>query len=405
MRLVLWICALSIIGLAACDTLPSSSTLPTVATGASTATLRPIGTPTPTATPTPPLPSELTTDDLYRGRWGQYDFIKNPEGYYEAADSAGTVIPAIRFFDDGTAQLAYRANNSIYDLTVAFQAISVEKGGLVAGLWDYSDGKWSMETYAAPKSEDDTASWRSLVVMRGHEREKALIDTIFVAGDLALRKTDAYDPEDEFRDLPAVTVNFRTIENFDLRPRKWMVHRSGYADGKLMAGWVGGHYFEPISRSSEVVYSDFSTRSYLRPMQVALGSGWFNITIYEKDGATQPTITHVPTVALNADGTLVRLSTIIRQKDLPSITGILSKEERGQLAFRLNSITVKSDRYLADQQLLGFAVQVNQRYFDEPSHQLRQVPSSIGYGWYSIAFSRLPPELGTSFWLFSSTIR
>jgi hypothetical protein len=360
---------------------------------------------TPAATPTPQGPTQLTVSTLHSGKWRDYFLAQNSEGDYEAVDSAGGVVPDILFLDDGTAELRYRANNSIYDVTVAFQAISVDAGGIVAGLWGHRAGHWSMETYAAPTSEDETVSWRSLAVLRGHEKEEAMIASIFMARDLALSKAAAYDPMDEFEDLPSVTVNFRTIEDFDPRPRKWVVHRSGFADGQLIPSRVGGHTFEPISRSSEVIYSDYSTNSYVRPMQVALGQGWFNIRVYEKEGELQPTITHVPTVALNADGTLVHLSTIIRQADLPSITGLLTIAKRGQLGFRLNSITVKSDRYLADQQLLGFAVEVNQEYFSEPANQLSQVPSTEGYGWYSVSFPTLPKQLQTSFLLFSSTIR
>lgn len=367
--------------------------IPATKTPTSTQTPAPTETPTQTATPEPP--TNPSVENIKIGRWGEYTFTYNPSGYYETKDAQGNIVPDVKFFEDGTAELSYGEK----DLVVADQVITLEKGGgLIVGLWEYKDGQWGMETYKAPNSEEETKNWRTLAIIKGHEKEQAMINTIFLARDVAMVKSETFDPADEFKNI-SITVNFKTFDNFDVRPKNWEYHRHGYGDGKINPNWVGVFSFEPNSRSNEVVYENGSTLEYARPIQASLNIGWFNIEIYGKDGNSQPAIIHVPTVAMNSDGSLVFLSTIMRQGDVHRIKPLLTKDDRGKLWFYLCSIPIKSNYILADQQLIAFTVDVNRSYFELPFSQLVQVPPEVGYGWYPVKFKALPKELAMAFFV------
>ena len=154
-----------------------------------------------------------------------------------------------------------------------------------------------METYAAPKSEEETQDWRSLTVIRGHDKEQAMVDTIFTARDIAMLRTDTYDPADEFEGL-TVLQNFKTYENFDAVPSKWSMYNWSWST-------KGAFVLYPKSTNSQITYKDLTANANGRPIQVVLGAGWFRLDIYDPNGSMQSSTVHVPIIAMNADRSLI----------------------------------------------------------------------------------------------------
>lgn len=330
-------------------------------------------------TPTQPAPTETATatstatetqasadaenptaDALNGGEWGGFAFTKNAEGYYEAMDAEGNIIPELKFFEDGTAEHTAKINSKTETLTVAFQAISVgEDGQLVLGLWEYAKGAWTDAiTGIAPKSSEEMKSYHKLVILEGHEKEQAMIETVFLARDQAMAKSEKYDPASEFDGI-SVTVNFKTIDNFDVRPKRWEIVNWSRAEN-------GAFLFRPISPNNEVGYADDSRLAYARPMQIALDMGWFNLDIYSKDGTLQPSAVHIPIIAMNADSSITDLSGILRQSSLDKISSSFTKESRGKLFFWLLTQMINTSQYeKLDDELCAFIAGANQNQLEE----------------------------------------
>lgn len=119
----------------------------------------------------------------------------------------------------------------------------------MVGLWDYENGAWRQNR--SPTAAEVVAGVEDnhkLVVVRGSEEEAAMVDTIFAARDLAMAKSDTYDPADEFKGI-TVKVNGRTIDNFDPRPGSWrMVNMSQIPEENGLV------VFRPNPSSNEIVY-------------------------------------------------------------------------------------------------------------------------------------------------------
>jgi hypothetical protein len=144
-------------------------------------------------------------------------------GYQEVRSREGNSIPDVKIYPDGVVQLAYHFEGGIRDLWVAPQAIKAEGSKLTVGLWDYENGSWSQTmSLTAAEVAAGVEDGHKLVVVLGSEQEQQMIDTIFAARDMAMAKSGTYDPASEFENI-SVTVNFRTIDNFDPRPAQWQM--------------------------------------------------------------------------------------------------------------------------------------------------------------------------------------
>lgn len=313
-------------------------------------------TPTETASPTP-TPEVIAADqalaakDLEAGHWGSFTFSKSEKDYYNVEDSEGNTIPDLKFFENGTAEFKYQKVN----ITQPFQEVIQKDGELMIGLWSYKDGEWSLETYNAPKSAAETENWRAVGVVLDSEKEDQMTQAIFAARDASLVKTDTYTPGDEWKNL-SVEVNFRTIENFDARPDFWQIRNFTLAvPGELE--------FVPKSRNSEVVY-DVGRLAYARPMQVVLDApAWFPINVYDKDGKLFQRIIQVPTLAMNADGSLVKLSSTSSSGLIDKLVPLLTHEKRGALFFNFHTESVKTTRWeFFDAGTISYVARVNKYY-------------------------------------------
>jgi len=301
----------------------------------------------------------LTVENLVSHKWGKYTFIENSNGYYEMKDSQGNLIPEVKLFKDGTAERTVKFNGRNEILTVAFQAITVgENGQLILGVWEYQNGAWSEAiTDPAPKSAEDTANFHTLAILQGHEKEQAMIDTVFLARDMAF-SSENYRPMSEFENI-SVTYNFNTYDNFDVKPKEW-----------IFQNWdrqrPGEFKFRAVSPDSNgIAYEDGTSTSNARPMQVALGSGWFNLEIYNTDGTQQPDTINVPILAMNADRSLIDVSALLRQDDLKKVVHLLTKESRGRFFIRLYDKPIRDDGWtMTDGQLTAFVADINQEYFE-----------------------------------------
>ena len=306
--------------------------------------------------------TSLTIENLDAKKWGDYSLIENPDGYYEMKDVQGNLIPKVKLFRDGTVDLTYSSKK----LAVAFQAISVgAEGQLALGLWDFKNGEWSMapgytaEDVRAGEFADD---YHKLVVIRGNDEiQKKLTDTIFMARDLYMNNTEGYRPESEFEGI-TVTYNNKTVENFDVRPKKWQMNN--FSRNWKALGKNGAYRFQPFSQNNEVVYDDRSTLAYARPMQVGLGAGWFRVDIYN-EGKLSQTAYHAPIVAMNTDGSLIQGSALIDKDNLPNAISLLNRNDRGKLRIFLFSKTIAQMPSLifSNTQLMSFTSEINNKNY------------------------------------------
>ena len=301
-----------------------------------------------------PTPMEILQSNL-----GNYTLVSSPDGSYQQIKTQeGTVISEVKVFNDGVVNLAYKFAGSTKDLYIAPQAISSKDNKLTVGLWDYENGAWSQtRSLTAAEVATGVEDNHKLVVVLGSEREQAMIDTIFMARDLAMARSATYNPADEFKNI-SVMVNFKTIDNFDPRPAKWSM-----VNWSLSSAFNGIVVFMPVSSSNEIVYEDNSRLEYAGPKQLGLGPGYFKMEIQNKDGAVQPPIIHLPVIVMDTDGSLKNLSALIRQSDLPKITHLLTRQDRGKLWTWLHTTAHITEYAIDDQELVAFEVKVNRSRF------------------------------------------
>jgi hypothetical protein len=318
---------------------------------------------TPTIVPTETLVPTFAEPALaeLQSKLGKYTLVASEDGtYYQLKDTAGNIIPEIKSYKDGTANLSYAFAGGTKDLWIAFQAINTTNDTLTVGLWDYENGAWSQtQTDPAPKTPEDTKNFHTLTILLGHEREQQLIDTVFAARDMAMTESKTYNPKSEFEGI-TVTYNGKTIENFDVRPREWWIQNWTRAA-------KGAYRFKAISPNNEIGYDDLSSLAYARPIQVALGSGWFNLEIHNPDGSLQPPVVHVPIIAMNTDRSLIDISGLRLQSRMDTMIPLLNKDKRGRFFFWLLSQNYSKSSGLKkpDEELINFIVKVNQSFFEK----------------------------------------
>ena len=302
--------------------------------------------PTETATPESPLPAGPLRD--LESRLGPAcEITKSAEGDYYTING----YEAIKLFEDGSTEMLIDGEARV----TGMQAIDKDtEGNIIWGLWgdEDKDGVWTMETYRAPTSAEETGNWRKLAILRGHEKEQQMADLLFYAESLA-------DHTNEFNGI-TVTYNFKTYENYDVRPREWQIKNwSRNRQGEFI--------LNPVPSNSEIPY-DYAvgSTSNARPMLVALDNGWFNIEIYNVDGIPQLPAVHVPAVGMNSDRSLINLSALARQNELDRFAYLLTKNDRGQIYFGLHKDPLKYDypEMITDLDLASFTVVVNQAYFN-----------------------------------------
>jgi hypothetical protein len=332
--------------------------------------------------------SSLTVENLDAKKWGNYSLIENPDGYYEMKDSQGNLIPEVKLFKDGTAELTYSSKK----LAVAFQAISIgTEGQLSFGLWDFKNGEWTMtpgHTAEDMRSGEYASDSHKLVVIRGDDEiEKKLTDTIFMARDLYMNNTEGYRPASEFEGITVVTLNGKTIENFDGPAKGW----------KMLWGSEGVHkagifYFKPDLKNRDVIAQSNSRESDARPLQVALGIGYFPVTIINPRYNQEMSALHVPVVAKEPNE-ILNLSALINISDLPRLNPYLeNKEMRGRLFIWLVKATqphLEDPGIIADPVLLGFVGEANRSFFSS-----MPVLPSISF---APKYNSLPSELQSVF--------
>lgn len=242
-------------------------------------------------------------------------------------DKQGNLVSETKFYKNKTAEIAVDFKGNKETLTVDFESILIgERGQLIVGLWEFENGKWSETiTNAAPKSAEEAKNFHSLTVRLGHEKEKEMIRTIRIARDMAF-ESGGYNPKSEFEKI-SFEYNFKEYKDYEVYPKEWKVINSSRK-------FVTSMRFQPVSRDS--VGTEGGTKgSIARPMQIALGAGWFNLRIFNSDGTEQPMAVHAPIVAVNADKSLVNSSSVLRQESLSKIADLLTKEKRGNLLFYL----------------------------------------------------------------------
>ena len=286
------------------------------------------------------------------------DFIladQDEDGVYEITNAVGDKIEGMIVFQDGSASLDYQGT----ELVQPHQVIKAVGGKLVYGVWEFNNGAWG-EAVTRAAGEGNLYS---LGVIRGHEKEEAMKQAIWLARDQGLSKP-GYDPASEFEGI-SVEYNGEVHENFEVKPVVWrMVNMERYLKGAFM--------FEPRSGNSSVVYKDGSSHVHARPMQVALGSGWFNVEIYNNDGSLFETAVHAPVIAKNGNRSISKMSALVGAEYMAEVAENLAKTDRGKIDIWLYNKIQKYEHpdIMASDALLGFMVGVNNDYFfdhfDEP---------------------------------------
>ena len=100
-------------------------------------------------------------------------------------------------------------------------------------------------------------------------------------------------------------------------------------------------------------------------MQVALGSGWFNLDIYSADGTIQLPAVHIPIIAMNTDRSLISLSSVLRTGRIDAIAPSLTKEGRGKSFIWILKQPIEPKADGVDRQLTSLMAKVNAKYFED----------------------------------------
>ena len=279
----------------------------------------------------------------------------------------------MKFSKDGTAQLAYEFQGTTEDLTIAFQAISAENGALQIGPWQYKNAELTMLTAAAPKTVEDADTFPKLAYLEGHPKEKEIDLTIHRYVQMALAKTETYDPMDEF----TVSVNGKQVD---------LVAPSRY--------W---QYALPHENYLKwMVFSSPSTPRYgYDPQVIALKQGFYDLEIYDAFGLQVLDLICVPIVAMNpvvpVDNNenpinpgppFVPMTGLVNRSKLPKLLEFMSEEEKIYLYPGLiMSIQANAfiDSALHDIKLQEFALGYNQKILDKNviEFEMSQLPNEV----------------------------
>lgn len=324
-----------------------------------------------------PSESILTNNALENGKWGNYTFIENSNGYYEMKDSQGNLIPDVKLFRDGTAELTHKINGKAENLYIAFQAIHVTKEKLIMGLWDYdSENKaWSgVNTKSSTEMVNNVETGENdpykLVILRGHEKEKKMTETMFLARDEAMTQEVM---RAEFEDI-TVEYNFQeynTSEDFNklVVPARWEIDnysRESQANGGP-AKTTGIYKLTPYSKDATLGYN--GKLSPISPQQIGLEEGWFNVEMHslspEGKWELRAKAIHLPFVLVNPDGTFMAVSSMgTEDLILKRLDGFLTKATRDGAPVELETDEIIAGFHhgvvvISDPDTRNFVVSVN----------------------------------------------
>lgn len=314
--------------------------------------------------------TSLSIENLDAKKWGNYSLIENPDGYYEMKDVQGNLIPEVKFFRDGTAELTHGINGKTENLWIALQAVHVVGGKLIVGLWDYNTKNKTWSDINTKSAADMVKSVETgeedpykLIILRGHANEKQMIETMFLARDESMSQEDM---RAEFDDI-TVEYNFQeynTSEDFDrlVVPAKWQLDNFS----REVKAESGMYKLRPYSKDKN---SGFEGKlAAIRPMQVGLKEGYFGVEIdsltLDKKWEFQSLETHVPVIMINPDGSFMAGTSIVSADRLSRLAN-LTEKNRGDILFAL--ITNKAigqywygDIMISSPSSRNFGTEVNQ---------------------------------------------
>ena len=306
--------------------------------------------------------TSLSIENLDAKRWGDYSLIENPDGYYEMKDVQGNLIPEVKLFRDGTAELTYSSK----ELAVAFQAISVgAEGQLSFGLWNYENGEWSVaDTPSIVEIANATEKIDSqgLVIRLGSENLEEMWQTAFAARNMKLFETPGYDPNSEFTGIP-MKVGTEVVENFDKPPSGWEFMNTTLAK----VGSVTISPVPPMGYDKLLYTADMNKNMKGQPFLVALEAGVVPITFINADGSVQEVAYLVPLIIRDTDSKLKGASTLLREVHIKEIVRGLNKENRNLLIpYWIYTLSMEDDKTTAtDTELTQIMASRNQPIIGE----------------------------------------
>ena len=243
--------------------------------------------------PEAPVESPLTQgpiSELQATLGENYKLTKAKEGDYFVIDE----IENLKFNQDGTAELVYSGE----DLTVAFQAISLDGEKLNIGPWQYNkEGEVTMLTAGAPKTVEEADLFPKLAYLEGHAKEKEIDLTIHKYVQMATAET-AKSEFDEIYNEDGEKI----LEN---APR-WNARESQMNEGM------------------KIIQLDTGSYSQL----IALQQGYANLDVYDADGKLKLDLNIIPIVIINNDGTIFSMVGLMDTFYLPKLIEYLTIEDR-----------------------------------------------------------------------------
>lgn len=226
--------------------------------------------------------------------------------------------------------LTHKKNAFIYDapdgrnLTIAEESVGKElvDGILKFGVWDLeiATGNLIIKTNGAPQSETELSTFRTMIIVEGHELEYDMINTIHLANNEALQISDDFNEKTLFGNI---TVNdedhYGIVKNVDVRPQTWEV--------KLQNGNrldIIGLY--PVSAVYTSGNRFYSRNRAAMPERIVLDRGYFNIQRTDKNGKVLGNYIHVPAVFMDTNRSIIPFSAIAPAYELENIIKYFNEE-------------------------------------------------------------------------------
>lgn len=257
-----------------------------------------------------------------------------PETPSQTSTPAESPLPGIEGLTHNLEEKYWKFEDKKSGQTLVFAEQSVGKeiknGILELGVWDLNagTGELKINTSHAPQSIKEAKQLKKIAVVLNHPMEGEMIRTIHIATEQSLKKTENYNPANEFSNITITDkVMGQTIENVNVTPKDWMIHAM-YNKIELVDIF-------PTSRKYDLGNNNrfYIRNRAARPIQVAInGTGYFNVQFFEED-ILKFDLLNIPVVAMDTDGSIIPLTAIEKISNGPDdITEYLNIAKRPYLS-------------------------------------------------------------------------
>jgi len=322
------------------------------------------------------MESSLRIENLVSNKWRNYSIVENSNGYYEMKDSQGNLIPEVKLFIDGTAEIE---NVGV----IAFQNIHVIDGKLIAGLRSLEQGKWSIPNTKSAQEmitsiENKEKDTFALDILLGHPKEAEMIKTMQNENNTVMTQ-EAMRAEYAGIKIEYNGETYDTDVDFNKLVPPKSQEIGNYSGEIVLSGGPVMRYgnYRIVSEAKDPSLGYNGKLSAIRPMQIGVETGWYNINLIPESGLGKwdendaVEIVHAPVILVNSNGSFVSAMEIIDQGQILPLANYLSKEGRVVLWPRLtlNEVAYKAVNsvpiaVVTNTVTRKFVTQINQKVFE-----------------------------------------